>query len=332
MRSVLWPMVGGLLLLAHGAAADEPAALGPSFQCASIKADVLATVICSDPALSRLDLAFAQAYQSLKQQLGPAGASALVQEDLAFLATVRDACHLPPPGSLAPAPSPNAVQCVQGLYEKQRSGWVARLTGAAREEAERPLEQHLVLQQDLQKAGYLPASAAVDGVYGSGARAAIAKWQAAHGEVADGVMSDATAAALAAAVPDSEGAPDGAKVAEAPPMRQSVTQANMDPIPSAGKPLEMATCADYLRATPEMQQGPLMELVIWPVMQGLDRADLLRGCRSAIQDTRLDSPGNQRFIAQMCRGEPGQMLSSLSQALYGIDRAIAKSGFGDGCQ
>lgn len=80
--------------------------------------------------------------------------------------------------------------------KNQRSIWLSRLTGPAAEEAKRPIQQHVDLQRQLQKLGFLPSTAQIDGVYGSGTRAAILAWQQSTGLTATGILGDVDASRL----------------------------------------------------------------------------------------------------------------------------------------
>ncbi len=174
-----------------------PANLGPSFPCRLKTPDALAATVCSDPTLSRLDLAFVQAYKALRQQEGDTGAAALRKEAVAFTVAVRLACNLPGPGEPVPAITPGIVGCVSRRYQAERREWLSQLKGGALEEATRPLEEHVALQGDLaQSAGLsLPANGP-DGVYGPATRAAISAWQQKKGIPVNGLMTDRTADSL----------------------------------------------------------------------------------------------------------------------------------------
>jgi S1-C subfamily serine protease len=87
-----------------------------------------------------------------------------------------------------------------GGYEKLRQAWISRLTGAAREEAIRPPDEHVALQRDLQQLGFIPPSP-IDGVYGHDTRVAIVAWQTARSRPVTGFLGDGDAVALEAEVP-----------------------------------------------------------------------------------------------------------------------------------
>jgi S1-C subfamily serine protease len=76
-----------------------------------------------------------------------------------------------------------------------REEWLGRLTGPAYEEAVRPPEKHVALQEALQQTGFLPPGP-IDGVYGRGTRAAIVAWQTARGRKVTGLLGNSDALAL----------------------------------------------------------------------------------------------------------------------------------------
>lgn len=186
MRSVLAFLL--LALLAHPASAEP--AIGPGFDCAKATAP-LARLICSNADLSKSDLRFNQAYYALWQQLDLDGRHVLQEEDIDFLSSVLQFCGVPQSGAVAGSP-----HCVAARYDVKRSEWLARLSGPAREEAIRPIEQHVDLQRELQELGFLPAGVKPDGVYRPATRAAILAWQNAHDRPQTGFISDGDAAVL----------------------------------------------------------------------------------------------------------------------------------------
>jgi uncharacterized protein YecT (DUF1311 family) len=192
-RIALSSLIAGVVALI-GAAKATAEQIGPSFDCHTAQ-QPLAQLLCSDPDLSRTDLRFAQAYFALLKQVGEAGKNQLKQEDLQFLDAVQRKCSIPTPGQAVPQ-SEASRNCVKSAYEAQRAVWVLRLTPPFSEEANRPIERHTALQRSLQKLGFLPADAAMDGVYGGGTREAISKWQSAQGRNVTGVLGEADAQAI----------------------------------------------------------------------------------------------------------------------------------------
>jgi S1-C subfamily serine protease len=118
----------------------------------------------------------------------------LKEDDIGFIDQVREQCGLPLSGLLT-SDLLRSRDCVKDAYSRKRVEWLSRLTGEAREEALRPLEEHLALQQALQQLGFLSAGL-VDGVYARGTRGAIAAWQSARGRAVTGFLGDADARAL----------------------------------------------------------------------------------------------------------------------------------------
>lgn len=173
---------------------DYPPRIGPNFDCTAVHSPG-AQVICSSPDLSRIDLIFVQAYYALRQQVGDGGWQALKVEAVEFENRALQQCGIPLSG-LLPSIGPGMVPCLSTEYQRQRATWLSRLSGSASEEAQRPIEQHIALQRDLQIMDYLPATEKIDGVYGAATRTAILAWQQSQGIVPSGFISDADAIKL----------------------------------------------------------------------------------------------------------------------------------------
>ncbi len=190
--------------------------IGPSFEC-STAGYPLALMLCADGDLSRLDLRFGQAYWALFQQLGPTGQPQLKEEDLTFFDQVQGQCGLPRSGPLT-AETWRSRDCVRDAYAKMREAWVARLMGPAYEEAVRPPEKHVALQEALQQTGFLPPGP-IDGVYGRGTRAGIVAWQTARGRKVTGLLGNSDTLALESEI--STGPPTVAQGPQKPQMEPS---------------------------------------------------------------------------------------------------------------
>ena len=196
-----------ILLFFIGAISSPPAnaqlpVAGPSFPCPTPR-DPLAQLICDTPVLAKLDLAFVQSYQALRQQLAdPAPQQELRQETIDFGLAVRSLCGIAlaqGSNSKAPAPPPapsGSAGCVIQMYERQYENWRSRLSGSAAEEAARPIETQIGLQTALQRMGFLAANEVADGVFGSATRAAIVAWQTADGRAPSGLLGTSDARAL----------------------------------------------------------------------------------------------------------------------------------------
>jgi uncharacterized protein len=217
---------------ASASGATLPARIGPSFDCDGATMP-LALMICASPKLSRLDLRFVQAFQALLYQVGKAGRSELWQEAINFQKSILQECGIPEAGPISGSPD-----CLAAAYERQRRLWLSRLEGAAREEAIRPIREHVALQAKLQQLGFLPATAKIDGVYGPSTRAAILAWQGANGEPETGFLGNAHASALEGA------APRVASKAEAPPPAPVNAPSTPSPPPAPKEAASLFDCSN----------------------------------------------------------------------------------------
>lgn len=225
--------------------------IGPSFDCSKVH-QPLALMICASPGVSRTDLRFNQAYQALRYQLDEAGRRHLREEDLKFLASVRQRCAIPETGPVSGSP-----ECVAAQYERQRSIWMARLSGPAAEEATRSIEQQIALQARLQKLGFLASDVKIDGVYSGATRSAILAWQKANDRPEIGFLSDADAATLAA-TPAATTEPPPPERAQTTPIASPPSPATPAPPPSAD---EGGTSASLSSGLPVLVIGSLVVIV-----------------------------------------------------------------------
>ena len=190
--------------------------IGPSFACPRpAPVDGLSQMICDNPDMSREEMVFEQAYYALRQANGRPDWKALKVEAIAFNTALRTHCGIPLAGTSDQTMPPGAAACYIDQTQRDRDGWLHRLTGAAHEEASRPIEQHVALQQRLVDLGYLPPGTRADGVYGETTRSAIQAWQEASGrQQTAGFLSDDDAAALSASTvrASAPAAPAGADV------------------------------------------------------------------------------------------------------------------------
>jgi uncharacterized protein len=168
--------------------------IGPGFDCGKAIRP-LALMICADPELSLVDLRYNQAYWALLHQIDPSARQGLRQEEEAFIGAVQDQCAIPRSGGLSTQVW-QARDCIRGAYEGQRNRWLSRLTGPAYEEATRPAERHLALQQDLATLGFLSAAAVIDGAYAAETRNAIIAWQTERGRATTGSLGETDALAV----------------------------------------------------------------------------------------------------------------------------------------
>lgn len=176
------------------AARRSTARLGPSFDCTSATRP-LGRMICGDEELSLTDLLFNQAYWALYQQLDESARRKLATEDVRFLDLVHQVCSIPREGTVVQQ-TPAVRQCVNEAYGTQRSVWLRRLNGPAREEAVRPIQLHIALERKLRELAFLKEPPVPDGVYNQPVRRAIMAWQTARGRAVTGILGDADATAL----------------------------------------------------------------------------------------------------------------------------------------
>ena len=172
-------------------------------------------MICDNPDMSREEMVFEQAYYALRQAKGRPGWKALKVEAVAFNTALRIHCGISLAGTSDQTMPPGAAACYIDQTQRDRNSWLQRLTGAAHEEASRPIEQHVALQQRLVDLGYLPSGTRADGIYGETTRSAIQAWQEASGrQQTAGFLSDDDAAALSATTvrASAPAAPAGADV------------------------------------------------------------------------------------------------------------------------
>lgn len=175
--------------------AQEQRNYQPDFDCArASNTDSIATLLCHDSNSAKQELIFDQAYYALRHQVGKDGWKALKQELVGDFQGLN-ACIVPGDGSQVPPPvDPN---CYAQHMQQITASYRQRLQGAALEEANRPIDQHIALQQKLIDLGYLPVGSVADGVYGEGTRDAIRTWQrVTHRTDPDGFLSNADANAL----------------------------------------------------------------------------------------------------------------------------------------
>ncbi len=228
------------LLLVPGIGLADPDRIGPGFPCPPpASADALSRLICADPAMAREELVFEQAYYTRRHLEGRGAWRALKLRAIALDAGLRRTCGISPAGAADQAAPAGAPACYLAETERGRAAWLARLTGAAREEATRPIERHVALQRRLAALGYLPPATSADGVYGEATRTAIARWQrTAHRPAPNGLLSDADAEALSrwTTPAPGNGAPGATPVAAIGPPSAAGGRAPAPGIPPAPTP------------------------------------------------------------------------------------------------
>lgn len=187
-----------LLAFSAGAALADEQRVRPSYPCSrAAYADGLTRMICESPDLSRVELSFAQVYFARRFAADGDGQKLLKAESHSVNSIIRSTCGIPKEGAADQKMPPNSAACYAAETEKYRRRWLLLLHGTALEEASRPVEQNIALQQRLVDRGYLPPDSVVDGVFGEGTRAAITTWQRVAGRpTIDGFLSNEDASAL----------------------------------------------------------------------------------------------------------------------------------------
>jgi predicted aspartyl protease len=121
---------------------------------------------------------------------------------------------------------------------------LARLTGPAREEAIRSLEEHVALQQALQDLGFL-SPGPIDGVYGRGSRGAILAWQAGRGLATTGLLGDADESAIKREVIASR-SPERARSVAALPGSEDITLKKLGGVYVVAVRINQAITLDFI--------------------------------------------------------------------------------------
>ncbi|GMA74808.1 hypothetical protein GCM10025880_12250 [Methylorubrum aminovorans] len=169
--------------------------LGPSFDCERANTP-LPILICEDAGLRRIDLEMARPFYALRH-LKPEAGTDLKAESNDFVKRTIETCRIPETGKATASLRGRAVPCIAAAYQRQKEVWAARAmregSAAARQELGRPIEEHVRLQEALRSAGYLPADANADGVYGGITRKAITAFSDAQGLGGDGFLGNALA-------------------------------------------------------------------------------------------------------------------------------------------
>jgi len=165
----------------------------PDFSCAAPPPNNgVALMLCQNSDAAKHELMFDQTYYALRQIVGKDGWKALKQSIILDENAANQGCGLPIPGEGDQSIPPNGAECYIGAIDRLTEKYRTRLAGAALEEAQRPIDQHIQLQQKLIDAGYLPTGTIADGVYGETTRAAIETWQRVQKRPSsEGFISDA---------------------------------------------------------------------------------------------------------------------------------------------
>ena len=178
----------------HSALSQVPEIrLGTSFDCSRAGPNV-PSLVCQTPELQLADVSQMQVYYTLRHAQPDRQQELRNQFTTSIQALVRD-CSTDQvrEGGTQPA-------CVARKLGELRTFWLQQLerlgNAAALEEARLPPGHFIGSQQALKARNFLPAEAVLDGVFGSGSRQALARFQAERGMPATGFLTAATAEAL----------------------------------------------------------------------------------------------------------------------------------------
>lgn len=196
--------------------------IGTSFDCSRLgTGQSIPALVCQTPELQFADLHQMQAYYTLRH------AQPQRQQELRSQFTARIQALVRECSTDQIRASGSQPACVTQALGNLRNFWLEQLqqTGnaAALEESRLPSGNLVGAQQALKTSGFLPANAVVDGVYGSGTREAIARFQAERGIASNGFLTQPTLVALrraAIAGTGPAGAPAAASSSGAPATQQ----------------------------------------------------------------------------------------------------------------
>ncbi len=181
-------------LLTHPASAQAQLnQMGTSFDCSRTEPNV-PSLVCQTPELRLADLLQMQPYYTLRH------AQPERQQELRGQFTTRIQELVRECSTEQVRAGGNQSACVARALGGLRTFWLQQIerisNAAALDEARLPPGHFTGSQQALKALDFLPAEAVVDGVFGSGSRQAIARFQAEKGLPANGFLTAATADAL----------------------------------------------------------------------------------------------------------------------------------------
>lgn len=194
----------------------------PDFSCTPPpEHNGVAVMLCENSLAAKHELEFDQVYYALRQVVGKDGWKLLKQEVILDENAANASCGLPIPGATDQSIPSNGAACYIGAMDSLAEKYRRRLSGAALEEASRPIDTHIALQKKLIDLGYLPAGSTADGVYGESTRIAIGTWQRVAGRPeVNSFISNADADAL---LPATSAAPTPTPSVPAPNAAPSIS-------------------------------------------------------------------------------------------------------------
>jgi hypothetical protein len=178
-----------LILQPNLALSQTYSTFGSSFDCARDRAD-LTLFICNDPHLRRTDLDQMKTYYVLRH-ISPERQAFFRNQYIERVRLLVSEC------SIELGVSTGAVRaCVDRKLIELRQFWQAEVDSsgnlAARFETRLPIEQLFAIQEGLKARSLLPANSVSDGVFGTGTRTALRRFQEEGGLRVDGFVDHET--------------------------------------------------------------------------------------------------------------------------------------------
>jgi hypothetical protein len=322
-------LVATISPVSHAQQATAPTRVVTSFDCSRIgTGQSVPALVCQTPELQIADLRQMQAYYTLRHAQPARQQELRNQFTSRIQALVRD-CSTEQVRASGSQPT-----CVAQAFGNLRDSWIQQLqqTGnaAALEEARQPVEQFVDAQRVLRTRGFLPDSAVLDGVYGSGTRDAIARFQAERGIASSGFLTGATLAALggspgsrtsAAAAPASS-SPVGAVARGASAERQSGQTAQLSAAERQNLFNSMQHAANQFRQAADagVREFELLQMQRRSLPQDRFRdqarelESLLRGAAQEARQFLRDRP-NSRTVPELVNAET--LIQESAQRLEG---------------
>jgi hypothetical protein len=175
--------------------AAGPIQIGSSFNCLRLGTEPsIPALVCQTPELRQADLQQMQTYYTLRHAL-PERQQELRNQFVARIQALVRECSI---DDVRLGGSQSA--CVARALADLRTFWLQQIQQTANPWALEETRQTVAALEEAQRAlrqrGFLPADAVLDGVYGSGTRQAIFRFQTESGIPTNGFLTSATASAL----------------------------------------------------------------------------------------------------------------------------------------
>jgi hypothetical protein len=259
-----------------GSPQDAQFQFGTSFDCSRTGQNI-PSLVCQTRDLQLLDLHQLQAYYTLRHTQPER------QQELRNQFTARIQGLVRECSSEEVRASGSQLACVERTLRELRNFWVQQIqqTGnaAALEEARQPVAQFWNGQLALRSRGFLPAGSWIDGVFGSGTREALSRFQSERGVPVNGFLTSATAAAL-----------QGVSSANAPPPPLAAVQQIAENLNNTATASEQATQQSQQRLSQldrQLRAGQITEAQYRSQTESMrEDAQLMRQTAGQARDVR----------------------------------------------